>query len=946
MWTTFPLFGTTALLCVMLAASYTFAVSLAAGANGKPRTLQAARFGAYGTVALVAASVLCLAYAFVSHDFRIRYVAAHSDRSMPTVYLITALWGGQDGSLLWWMFLLSVYIGACVKWLGRRYVELQPYIIATLMSVVLFFSILMAFAANPFSQSVAGAVADGQGMNSLLQNFYMIIHPPSLYTGFVGCTVPFAFAVAALVTGRLDHEWIMACRKWTLFAWMFLAIGNTLGALWAYEVLGWGGYWGWDPVENAAFLPLLTASAFVHSVMIQERRGLLKVWNVCLVCLTFFLTIFGTFLTRSGAIASVHSFAQSSIGSYFVWFLGLLVVVSASLIFYRWPELRDLPPSPRLRRAALTTGWVLIALYGPGMYAIYNLPTSLGVRVALMALGAGAFVFVGLELVFRRMTRGLVLASKRPEIESVFSRELTFMLNNWGLLGFMLFVLVATTFPMISEAFWNEKVTVGPPYYNAWVQPIGLTIFTLMGVGTLFGWKKTSPDALRRAYRAPIVALVAAGALQLAFGRSVGFPPVVWSSPIYSGTLGQALRAFNAVTPLLGLSLVAFNATVIVQEFVLLFRSRRKSGADKDTPVALWYAGVFPGLLYTLITLPPPSRRRYGGYVVHFGIVLAFIGFTGRAWDVDRETSLAPNETYQVENYSLEYLGPRMEVDNSKRMIFADVRVRKDGKYVGQVSPAKFIYKKSPESPTTEVSILHSIREDLYLIVGTINPSTKVATLQVHVNPLVSFIWVGCMVLIFGSIVCMWPQLQEQESRAWAAGHRGIAAATSVAMGLAVVLWPVPASAQGEGASSLHSGSVEMRNDTERALFGALRCMCGTCPRDLLSTCACSTAQEAREELRAKLARGESPDQIILEYQKAFGVEALSIPPNSGAMRAIYAVPIVAIVGGAMGLGFTVARWRTRAVRGITEPKPKGTSKPARDDFDARLDDELKDLDD
>lgn len=947
MWTTFPRFGTAALLCVMISASYTFAVSLAAGASGKPRTLQAARFGAYGTVALVAASVLCLAYAFVSHDFRIRYVAAHSDRSMPTVYLITALWGGQDGSLLWWMFLLSVYIGACVKWLGRRYVELQPYVIATLMAVVIFFSVLMAFAANPFAQSVAGAVADGQGMNSLLQNFYMIIHPPSLYTGFVGCTVPFAFAIAALVTGRLDHEWIMACRKWTLFAWMFLAIGNTLGALWAYEVLGWGGYWGWDPVENAAFLPLLTASAFVHSVMIQERRGLLKVWNVSLVCLTFFLTIFGTFLTRSGAIASVHSFAQSSIGSYFVWFLALLFVVSATLIFYRWPELRDLPSSPRLRRAALTTGWTLIALYGPGLYSIYNLPTSLGVRITLMALGAGAFAFIGIELIFRRMTRGLALVSKRPEIESAFSRELTFLLNNWGLLGFMLFVLVATTFPMISEAFWNEKVTVGPPYYNAWVQPIGLTIFALMGAGTLFGWKKTSSDALRRAYRVPLAALFLTGVLHLAFGRTLGFPAMVWSAPIYAGALGQALRTFNAATPLLGLSLAAFNASVILQEFVLLFRSRRKSGANRETPGVLWAAGIVPGFLYTLVTLPPPSRRRYGGYIVHFGIVLAVVGFTGRAWDVDRETSLAPGETYQVESYTLQYLGPRMEVDNSKRMIFADVKVLKAGQVVGKVSPAKFIYKKSPESPTTEVSILHSLREDLYLIIGTINPSTKVATLQVHVNPLVSFIWVGCMVLIFGSIICMWPQMQEHEARSWSLVRGTVATAASLIVGAALALWPATALAQGEGASSLHSGSVEMRDDTERALFGALRCMCGTCPRDLLSTCACSTAQEAREELRAKLARGESPDQIIFEYQKVFGVGALSIPPNHGAMRAIYILPLVAFVGGAVGLGFTVLRWRTRGQQAVAAQQQLGqpTNAP-RDDYDRRLDDELSGLDD
>jgi cytochrome c-type biogenesis protein CcmF len=936
----------------MVAASYTFAVSLAAGANGRPRTLQAARLGAYGTVALIAAAVLCLAYAFVSHDFRIRYVAQHSDRSMPTAYLITALWGGQDGSLLWWMFLLSLYVGACVKWLGKRYVELQPYIIATLMGVILFFCVIMAFAANPFSQSVAGAVADGQGMNPLLQNFYMIIHPPSLYTGFVGCTGPFAFAVAAMVTGRLDQEWIIASRKWTLFAWMFLAIGNTLGALWAYEELGWGGYWGWDPVENAAFLPLLTASAFVHSVMIQERRGLLKVWNVCLVCLTFFLTIFGTFLTRSGAIASVHSFAQSSIGSYFVWFLGLLFVLSATLIFYRWPELRDLPPSKRLRRAALATGWTLIVLYGPGLYALYNLPTSLGVRVALMAVGAGAFVFIGMELVFRRMTRGLNLVSKRPQIESLFSRELTFLLNNWGLLGFMLFVLVATTFPMISEAFWNEKVTVGPPYYNAWVQPIGLIIYSLMGVGTLFGWKKTSPEALRRAFRIPVAALVIAAALQFAFGKAVGFPAVVFSPPIYPGALGQALRGFNAVTPVLGFALSAFNASIIIQEFALLFMSRKRSGADKDTPAILWYAGLVPGFLYTILTLPPPSRRRYGGFIVHFGIVVAFLGFTGRAWTVDRETSMSPGQVYTVEDYQLEYVGPRMEVDNNKRMVFADLTVRKGGKVIGQVTPAKFIYKKSPESPTTEVSMLHSLRDDLYLIVGTINPTTKVATLQIHVNPLVSFIWFGCMILIFGSIVCMWPQLEPQESRVWAFARGSAGVATSITLGLVIALLPAPALAQ---SSSLHAGTVEMKNDTEKQIFGALRCMCGGCERLPLSMCACQPADEARAELRAKLTKGESAEQIISEYRLAYGPDALTVPPNTGAMRAIYAVPIVGIFGGAVALGTTLKRWLRRspggpggAASGSNGGVPPKATKPQGDPdaYDARLDDELKDLDD
>ncbi len=265
----------------------------------------------------------------------------------------------------------------------------------------------MAFAANPFSTSVAGARSDGEGLNPLLQNYWMVIHPPCLYTGFVGCTVPFAFAVAALVTGRLDHEWIVASRKWTLFAWMFLGIGNTLGMVWAYEELGWGGYWGWDPVENAAFMPFLTASAFVHSVMIQERRGLLKVWNVFLICLTFFLTIFGTFLTRSGMIASVHSFAQSSIGTYFAGFLLLLVAFATTLVMWRWPELRDIKADPKVRWAAVFAGWIVVAACLPGLAVIWRTPLSVGWRVCLIALVAGGSVYVALELVFRRMTKGL-----------------------------------------------------------------------------------------------------------------------------------------------------------------------------------------------------------------------------------------------------------------------------------------------------------------------------------------------------------------------------------------------------------------------------------------------------------------------------------------------------------------------------------------------------------
>ncbi len=970
----FPSFGLLLLLAVMVAASYTFAVSLSAGSSGRIKTLQAARFGAYGTVALIATAVLCLAYAFVSHDFRLRYVAHYSDRGMQTIFLLTALWGGQDGSLLWWLFLLSLYIGVCVFTLGKKYLELQPYIIATLMGIVIFFCVLMAFAANPFATGVAGARPDGEGLNPLLQNFYMIIHPPSLYIGFVGCSIPFAFAVSALVTGRLDTEWITACRKFTLFALLFLAIGNTLGMLWAYEELGWGGYWAWDPVENAAIMPLFTLAAFVHSVMIQERRGMLKVWNVFLICLTFFMTIFGTFLTRSGVIASVHSFAQSSIGDYFLYFLCLVGAFCFTLILYRWPELRDLKPTQRLRNAAIVTGWVtmsalimawvlssklagtpLDALSGAGAEEIAQSTMKHSmIRIGAFSLLAGAAVFAAVELVFRRMTKGLALKTTRPRFESIWSREFTFLLNNFGLLIVMFFVLVFTTFPMVSEAFWKEKVSVGPPIYNAFLQPLGLGVFFLMGVGTLFGWKKSSPDQLKKNFMIPVGMGFGAIAVHFVLGKWMGFPAVVWAPPLYGGIMGKLLQAFNAITPVLGFSLAIFNAAVIVQEFSLLYRSRFKTGAEK-TPKILWYMGLLPGFIYSMASLPPSGRRRYGGYIVHLGIVLMFLGFTGKSWTVDRETSIKQGETYQVERLTIQYVGSRMEVDNSKRMVFADVKVFEDGKEIGKLSPAKFIYKKMPDSPTTEVAMLHSLRDDLYLVVGSINPETKVASLQIHLNPLVGWIWFGCLILICGSLLCMWPELEPQESRVWQVARGAGAITASITLGICLALMPVPAFAQStqppRAQPSQQSGSVHIENMAERQVFGQLRCMCGTCPRELLSSCGCDDgyagANQTRARLRARLANGDTPEKIIDDYVKEFGTASLAIPPNSGVMRAIYAVPIVALIGTGVGLGVVLRRWRSNdgARDGKKGPAPDATADGKRDAYDDRIDAELKDLD-
>jgi cytochrome c-type biogenesis protein CcmF len=719
MWQTLPEFGTGVLYAILVCAGYTFAVSLAAG-RGHPRLLQSARLGAYGTCALVVFSVVLLAYAFATHDFRIRYVARYSDRSMSDLYLFTSLWGGQDGSLLWWSFLLSGYTAACVAWLKGRYRQLQPYVIATLMVILSFFCVLMLFAANPFEASIAGARPDGEGLNPLLQNYWMVIHPPSLYMGFVGCSVPFAFCMAALVTGRLDNEWIVAVRKWMLFAFLFLSIGNALGMIWAYVELGWGGYWAWDPVENAACLPWFSAAAYVHSTMIQERKNMLKIWNVVLICITFLLTIFGTFLTRSGIISSVHSFAQSDIGTYFVWFMVFTVAAAAGLLVWRLPQLRG-----------------------------------------------------------------------RAAIESVKSREAMFVINNWALLGAATFILVATMYPKLSE-LWGESVTVGPPFFNRWMAPIGLLIFALMGLAPLFGWRTTSTESLKKAFTIPLAALLSTLVLHLLFGEKLGYPALVQRDAPYEGFVGVVLQKITMVLPAVTVALAGFNLAVIIQEFYRGVSARRRSAARGDEPESV---------LVALMRLIGKSRRRYGGYIVHVGIVGMFLGFVGSAWTTDRETSMSPGQTYKIGDYALTYEGPRMcpgnpkcsaeeQSDINKRMIFADVSVTRGGEFLGKASPAKFIYHRQPEMPTTEIALVRSWHEDLYLVVGTVDAQSKRATFQFHVNPLVSFIWAGVIILIFGASISLFPELSLREAGVLAYARAGFGVGTSLIYAVWLALSP------------------------------------------------------------------------------------------------------------------------------------------------------------
>src|SRR5213082_951285 len=478
--------GSFLLLATFVVCSYAAVISVV-GARRRSRPLIESGIGAfYLVMALMAAASAVMINAFLTDDFSIKYVAHNSDSVQPLFYKITSYWGGLDGSIMFWVFLLSIF-GSCAVYVNReRHRELIPYVVATIAVVQMFFLYLMVVHKNPFTTFLTSVPADGNGLNPLLQNYWMAIHPPSLYTGFVGMTIPFAFCIAALATGHLDDSWLRAVRRWTMVSWLFLSFGLTLGMIWAYEELGWGGYWGWDPVENAGLLPWFTATAFLHSVMVQERRSMLRVWNVTLVIVTFFLTIFGTFMTRSGVVQSVHAFGDDPIlAKLFTGFMVVILVFSFSLVIWRLPLLKA-----------------------------------------------------------------------RNELDSWLSREAAFMVNNWILLFAALFVLFGTMFPTLSEAVTGQRLTVGPPFFNKWMLPIGLILLFLTGYGPLLAWRKSTVRNLLEQFLWPGVAT----ATTLAATTALGIP--VWA-------------------PGLCFALCALVTATIVQEFLRGGNVRRRNtGTD------------------------------------------------------------------------------------------------------------------------------------------------------------------------------------------------------------------------------------------------------------------------------------------------------------------------------------------------------------------------------
>jgi cytochrome c-type biogenesis protein CcmF len=598
-----------------------------------------ALLSAFGATAVAAA---VLVSALVRHDFSFTYVAEHTSTELPTGYSISAFWGGQEGSLLLWLLVLVAYGAAAVLINRRRAPDLVVWSVPVLGAVATFFAFLLVVVASPFHTQLAPA--QGAGLNPSLQNPYMLAHPPLLYLGYVGLTVPFAFAMGALLAGRTDERWIIATRRWTLVAWTALGVGQLLGAHWAYLEVGWGGYYAWDPVENAALMPWLAATAFLHSVMIQEKRGMLKVWNMLLVILAFCLSIFGTFLTRSGVINSIHSFTQSSIGPWFLGFICVVVAVSLVLVFWRLPLLRS-----------------------------------------------------------------------KTRLESLVSREATFLYNNLLLVALCLTILWGVVFPILSELVQGEARTVGRPYYDFFLRSFGLPLLLLMGIGPLIAWRRASLRAVGRTFLWPLGVALVTGVVLLALGAGSSSP----------GLIAYTFSAFVLAS--------------IVLEFV---RGTRAAGSFTQ--------------------LVARNRRRYGGYVVHAAIVLLALGIAGSgAYGSATEKKLAPGQSAEVGGYTATY---RTLAQSREPNVFkerATVDLYRGGTFVGRIEPGKNHYV-AENQPSNEMAVYTDwLRaEDVDVIADHINADGTIF-FKVLVKPLVNLIWLAGFVFLLGSIVAMWPDPRE-----------------------------------------------------------------------------------------------------------------------------------------------------------------------------------------
>ena len=662
-----PSFGSFSLLLALVLSAYTLfsgALALWAIANGRQLAIspehlrETSRRAGMASFICMCCAAFALIYASFTNDYSVDYILHHTNRALNSTYKFAALWSGQEGSLVLWAWLLSAY-GFVLRLRHKVDITLSAYASTILAAIQIFFLLLLVFAAPPFAIVPGGvAPADGFGLNPLLQYPEMIIHPPMLYLGYVGFSVPFAFALGALMMRYPGENWIHITRRWTMIAWLLLTVGISLGMHWAYAVLGWGGYWGWDPVENASFLPWLTGTAFLHSVMMQEKRGMMKGWNVWLIFSTFMLTILGTLLTRSGVVSSVHAFAQSSIGSWFTSFLVLTFVVCLFTFFYQRDHLRA-----------------------------------------------------------------------ENQLESLVSRESSFLFNNLILLTACFTVLWGTLFPVLSEFVQGSKVTMGPPFFNRVAVPVGLALIFLTGIGPLLPWRSTSLRAIRRNFILPCIAIVVtAAALMIS-----GVRP--WKDD----------DATSSIYALVCFSLSAGVITSIFSEFL------RGAGVVRtQTGKDLFTSGFM---------LVRRNTRRYGGYLIHFGVIVLFVGLAGSAFNQSKELEMGLGDSIQLSGYKLVCQSFTQDSNPNYDTDYALLDLFHNGKKITQLAPEKRFYTAS-QQPSTIVAIHSTLSEDVYVVFEGRDRQTDKPIIKVFLNPLVNWIWIGVGIIVFGTFIALVPPLK------------------------------------------------------------------------------------------------------------------------------------------------------------------------------------------
>jgi cytochrome c-type biogenesis protein CcmF len=641
-----PELGQGTLLLALGLALWGGGAALAGARSRRVALVESAQHAAVGVFALITLAFALLVMAFLTFDFSVRYVAMNTNRGTPFYYRITAVWGALEGSIVLWAWMLALFTLILVARHRQRSRDLYPWALGVMLVVQAFFLSVMTLAAPPFAR-LHPVPAEGRGLNPLLEDTGMITHPIALYLGFTGFTVPFAFAVAALVTGQVGEGWITATRRWTLTAWYFLSLGLLIGGWWSYHVLGWGGYWAWDPVENAAFMPWLTGTAFVHSVMIQERRRMLKLWNVALIILTFSLTLFGTFLTRSGVIASVHAFTQGAVGVFFLAFLAVVVLGSLGLLAWRWDALRS-----------------------------------------------------------------------QNTLDGVVSRESAFLLNNVMLVAAAFSVFLGTVFPLLSEAVRGVKVSVGAPFFNQVNVPLFLGLVFLMGVGPLIAWRRASWEHLRRNFLGPVAVGASGAAVFYALG----------------------VRSALAV---LALALTVFVAATMVLDFARALRARRRMGEE-------WIRAI--------ARLLQRHHRRYGGFVVHLGVLVIVVGVTGsHAWSVQTETTLRVGESAELAGYRVRFDGLGTQEASNHFRVLGHFTVSGPGGATLRMHPSKKFYPQE-QTPIAGVDYRTGLLEDVYLVLGDFARDGSQATVKIQINRLVSWIWIGGALLTLGTALALLPE--------------------------------------------------------------------------------------------------------------------------------------------------------------------------------------------